>query len=196
MGRPSLATERTEQIVLAACRCVARSGLDGATLEQISAESGLSRGHIRHYVGSRENLMDLVWARISESFLSRLFSVAAADPRDQFDQLLDRLFENSSDSSGMPEIGAFLLSGVNHDAIRPKLDRTVRRIEAVLDESLERLAPDAPKTERAVVVEGLLRLLLGNAAYLTITMRPPNKGSARTSADRLIRSLVTPTLVQ
>jgi AcrR family transcriptional regulator len=190
VGRPSLATERTEQIVLAACRCVARSGIDGATLEQISSESGLSRGHIRHYVGSRDDLMDLVWVRVTESFLSGLADVAAADARDQMDQLLDRLFEDASHGeSRMPSIGPFLLSSVNHDALRPKLDRTMKRVETVLLASLERLAPQVPADDRFIVVEGLLRLVLGNAAYLTIPSRHHASGAARASADRLVRTL-------
>lgn len=196
MGRPSLATERTEQIVLAACRCVARAGLDGATLEQISSESGLSRGHIRHYVGSRDDLMDLVWARISESFLSGLTSVSASDPHVRIGQLLDRLFEDDVEgSAGMPRIGAFLLSGVNHDALRSKLDRTIGRIESALCEALEQIAPDADELERSTVAEGLVRLLLGNAAYLTISARHRDSGAARSSADRLVQSLGVASLV-
>ncbi|MCL3816950.1 TetR/AcrR family transcriptional regulator [Aeromicrobium wangtongii] len=196
MGRPSLATERTEQIVLAACRCVARSGLDGATLEQISAESGLSRGHIRHYVGSRDNLMDLVWVRVSESFLSELSGVTATDPQQQVDQLLDRLFAEEGASVYGMHVGAFLLSGVNHDALRPKLDRTISRIEAVLHTSLERFAPEAAAADRSAVVAGLLRLLLGNAAYLAMSPRRQDGGAARGSADRLLRSLRPGTLVR
>lgn len=196
MGRPSLATERTEQIVLAACRCVARSGIDGATLEQISAESGLSRGHIRHYVGSRDNLMDLVWVRVSESFLSDLGAVTATDPRDQVDQLLDRLFDDQGASVYGMHVGTFLLSGVNHEALRPKLDRTISRIEAVLQASLERFAAEVPAAERSAVVDGLLRLLLGNAAYLSMSPRRQDAGAARSAADRLVRSLRPATLVR
>lgn len=189
MGRPSLATERTEQIVLAACRCAARSGLDGATLEQISLESGLSRGHIRHYVGSRDDLMDLVWARVSESFLSRLTSAPAGDPRGRVEQLLDRLFADDTGDDSMPHIGAFLLSGLHHPTLRSKLDRTMTRIEGVLETALQARAPRSSASERADVVAGLLQLLLGSSAYLTISARQHRSTVVREVAERLVHSL-------
>lgn len=195
MGRPSLAAERTEQIVLAACRCVARYGLDEATLEQISLESGLSRGHIRHYVGSRDNLMNLVWARVSETFLSRLTHVGTADPHEHVERLLDHLYE-TGDSTGaaMPDLGAFLLSGAHHDVLRPKIDKTMARIAVVLQGALEQLAPHASADDRSSVVGGLLRLLLGSSAYSAISARPDELGTARASADRLVRSLTVASL--
>jgi AcrR family transcriptional regulator len=190
MGRPSLAVERTEQIVLAACRCVARFGLDDATLEQISEESGLSRGHIRHYVGSRDNLMILVWARVSETFLSRLSYVDSTDPREHVTQLLDRLYEDGgSHDPTMPAVGDFLLSGAHQDVLRPKIDKTMSRIEAVLDDSLRRLVPDASPDDRSAVVGGMLRLLLGSSAYTAVSGREDENAIARASADRLVQSL-------
>jgi len=56
VGRRSLAKERTSQILHAYAVCIGRFGLEGATLERVSDESGLSRGHIRHYVGNRADM--------------------------------------------------------------------------------------------------------------------------------------------
>lgn len=57
MGRRSLAAERRQQVLEAASRCLARNGLAGTTLEKIAEESGLSRSHVRHYVGNRDDLL-------------------------------------------------------------------------------------------------------------------------------------------
>jgi AcrR family transcriptional regulator len=56
MGRRSLARERTVQILRAYAVCIGRFGLEAATLERVSEESGFSRGHIRHYVGNRDDM--------------------------------------------------------------------------------------------------------------------------------------------
>jgi AcrR family transcriptional regulator len=56
VGRRSLAKERTVQILEAYAVCIGRFGLEGATLEKVSEESGFSRGHIRHYVGNRDEM--------------------------------------------------------------------------------------------------------------------------------------------
>ncbi|MEV0585321.1 TetR family transcriptional regulator [Nonomuraea sp. NPDC050310] len=40
-------------------RCVARYGLDGATLQRVADEAGTARGHICHHAGNREELREL-----------------------------------------------------------------------------------------------------------------------------------------
>ena len=56
-GRPSNQNERYLQVMEAMVRCVARFGLDGATLERIAAEAELSRPLIRHHLGNREDML-------------------------------------------------------------------------------------------------------------------------------------------
>jgi AcrR family transcriptional regulator len=56
-GRPSNRDERYAQVMQALVRCVARFGLEGASLTQIAAEAGLSRPLIRHHLGNREDMI-------------------------------------------------------------------------------------------------------------------------------------------
>lgn len=58
MARPSVKEERAEAILAAFERVVARYGVEGATLERISQESGLHRSLLRHHVGNREALLE------------------------------------------------------------------------------------------------------------------------------------------
>ncbi|MDF2581004.1 MAG: TetR/AcrR family transcriptional regulator, partial [Microbacterium sp.] len=44
MARPSVAEERTRQIVDATIRTIAAHGITGASLERIAEEAGMSRG--------------------------------------------------------------------------------------------------------------------------------------------------------
>lgn len=57
MARPSKAAERTQQIADATVRTIAKYGYAGATLDRIAQETGLARGHVRHYVGNRQDLI-------------------------------------------------------------------------------------------------------------------------------------------
>ncbi len=50
-GRPSRTEERRLEILEAFGRCVARSGLEATTLEDVAREAGLQRAMIRHHVG-------------------------------------------------------------------------------------------------------------------------------------------------
>ena len=57
MARPDLSAERSEQILDAFSRCVARSGLDAVSLEEVAGEAGVRRSIIRHYIGNRDDLV-------------------------------------------------------------------------------------------------------------------------------------------
>jgi len=54
--------ERREQILAAARRCFAEHGYEGATVARLEQETGLSRGAIFNYFGSKEDLfLELAW---------------------------------------------------------------------------------------------------------------------------------------
>ncbi len=67
MPRPSLKEERRNQILEAYEKCVARFGVEGASLELIAEEAGLARALIRHNVGNRKDLL----AALVERFLEK-----------------------------------------------------------------------------------------------------------------------------
>ena len=57
MGRPSNAEQRRPQIVRAAVRVVARHGFDGASVQAIAKEAGLSPGLLHHHFGSKADIL-------------------------------------------------------------------------------------------------------------------------------------------
>lgn len=57
MGRPSVAAERREQILDATMTTIAEHGIHGTTLDRIADTAGMSRGHVRHFVGNRDRLL-------------------------------------------------------------------------------------------------------------------------------------------
>ena len=75
VGRPSLAAQRTAEILDAYVRCVSRYGFEGATLEQVAAESGYSRGHIRHYLGNRDEMRSALVQRTMSDYIAQTHEV-------------------------------------------------------------------------------------------------------------------------
>ena len=57
MPRASVAVERREQIIDATMTTIAEFGIRGATLDRIADAAGMSRGHVRHFVGNRDELL-------------------------------------------------------------------------------------------------------------------------------------------
>lgn len=163
MGRPSVKEERREQILEATARCVARVGLAGLTLEKVSGESGMSRGHVRHYVGNREDLiLALVeWELRKDDELSH-----ASDRDGGTDLMLDYLYgapfsAPTDDNSVILEL--LNAARTNTDIRTAMLDGYTglrREIHAVLVAA----HPDADREELWNRAYALLALAIGNAA--------------------------------
>ena len=63
---------RRRELADAACRVVARQGLNGTTLAQVATESGWSIGSIRHYFADKDQLVAAALWRIGERVDERI----------------------------------------------------------------------------------------------------------------------------
>src|SRR5580692_179322 len=63
---------RRRELADAACRVIARNGLDGTTLAQIAVESGWSIGSIRHYFPNKDELVAAALWRVGERIDDRI----------------------------------------------------------------------------------------------------------------------------
>ena len=68
VGRPSNQEERYQQVMGAMVHCVARYGLDGATLDRIAKQADLSRPLIRHHLGNKEDMLDKLKSYVLDTF--------------------------------------------------------------------------------------------------------------------------------
>lgn len=100
MPRPSLKKERRAAILEAYGRCVARYGVDGATLERTAEEAGLARALIRHNVGNKDELL--------EAFLDRFLGEASAET--------DALFASLPKGNRLPTMTKWLFDPQYSDA--------------------------------------------------------------------------------
>ena len=87
-GRPTNRDERHKQVMHALVRCVARFGLDGATLSQVAEEAGLARPLIRHHIGNREDMI----AALTD-FVLKTFA-------EQTEAMVDALWKHSAQLVG------------------------------------------------------------------------------------------------
>lgn len=58
----SIATRRKEQVLAAAVACFRRDGFHRSSMSRISAEAGMSSGHIYHYFASKEKIVEAIVA--------------------------------------------------------------------------------------------------------------------------------------
>ncbi|BEL02036.1 hypothetical protein Q0Z83_002270 [Actinoplanes sichuanensis] len=187
-----MATERTEQIMQATARCLQKHGLAGTTLERVAEESGLSRSHVRHYVGNRDDLLrafaNWLYTGYEAEFTGK---IAAAPDREKLPIAMDYLF-----SSGFLPIGdddtvirELITAGITDDSIRATLqERYLQAVQAV-EQALAAEYPRASPGARRSVAYGLWCLALGNSTMAELQLPVASGGLIRTAAEQLLERL-------
>lgn len=193
MPRPSMKAERTEQILQAFERCVARFGLDGSTLERIAEEAGLQRPLVRHFVGNRDALVQQLAERVItrsdqqwQGFLAMLPIKNAIEP------LLEGLFsEQSSDADFVLVIESLIFAAGRDEALRTQMQGWLKRFTDDLVTLLAREHPNAPEKEISAVAFGLLSIYFNLDSLAPLQMNHIYREDAFTAARRLLATLET-----
>ncbi|MET7779848.1 MULTISPECIES: TetR/AcrR family transcriptional regulator [Streptomyces] len=192
MGRRSLVAERRQQVMEAAGRCLVKYGLAGSTLERIAEESGLSRSHIRHYVGNRDDLLlalvDWVQERDDRVFAA---SVEQAPPEQRLAIALDYLFgpEFASADDESAVIRELLRAGQEDEVLREAMLGGYRLIQSAIDQALAAEFPHSTAAVRRSTAYGLLTLALGNAMMADLDRRLSSGGLVRVAGEALVAQL-------
>jgi TetR/AcrR family transcriptional regulator len=91
-------------ILDAAEREFAQHGLEAARTEEIAARSGVTKGMIYHYFGSKEKLYEAALKQVFAPLLISLQQFAApdADPEKALDGIVRRILELTAEKPGVP----------------------------------------------------------------------------------------------
>ena len=193
MARPDLSRERSEQILDAFSRCVARRGLDATSLEDAAGEAGVKRAIIRHYVGNRDDVI--------AAFLDRL----GARLRRENDEMR-AWFAADQDMGGMP--GYLLWDGDDSEDDPPVLESLfdaarrdpalAERLTGWLDDFVDAVAdvlrasfPEAGENRIRDVAYGLVALYNNHRSMTPLDAPPRYRAMALAAAETLIASLGT-----
>ncbi|ACZ31387.1 transcriptional regulator, TetR family [Xylanimonas cellulosilytica DSM 15894] len=186
MGRPSIAAERTTQILDAVGRCVARYGLEGVTLDHVASESGLSRSHVRHYVGNKAELLSRFRDHLLRRYQAPDLARAAELGMRPTEYVLHMLFEHEPDLDWDASHDAVVAAARSDDALRAELHAVYTGLEAFVAQALAADQPDWSDERVAATAAQVVALEYGHA-----TMTALGLASARTTAaHRLARSLL------
>lgn len=191
MGRRSLVDERRAQIIEEAAKTIGRYGLEGATQEQIAKDCGLSRSHIRHYIGNRDNLIDAVWDYVMTPYVQ-----SAEDFRNRTDatsltEMVDYLFgpemEHNDDDA---VINALTAGATKDESLRDRLYATQVRIEEAMVQTLRNAAPDATLERATDVAYTLLSVAIGSSSLSALPFPASRRQAARRYAHTLVDTFV------
>lgn len=184
-GRPSNRDERYEQVMEAFVRCVARMGLDGATLSAIADEAGLSRPLIRHHLGNRDEMITALQDYVLGEFESATAELVNMLPNTgAATAMVDILFSESTDSS--PDLtmafAALTAKASQDDALKEACRASVLDFEAQVADILGRSYPKAPEGKRKVAAHGIVALYFNTTSLSALDMPKDWRNLSRTLA--------------
>ncbi|WP_171013165.1 TetR/AcrR family transcriptional regulator [Microbacterium sp. 2FI] len=189
MARPSVAQERTQQIVEATIRAIGTHGITGASLERIAEEAGMSRGHVRHFVGNRDELLRVSARQFyyegaqDESILPLGISDIAGT--------LDYLFgaDFSAPGNDNAVVFGFVEAARGDPALAELLTAAYQGTHRAIARMLEVAYPTAEPAAREAVAYGVLGIALHNVFLNDIASTTTDPATPRAAAERLITTL-------
>ncbi|MGB0466935.1 MAG: TetR/AcrR family transcriptional regulator [Pontibacterium sp.] len=191
MGRPSKKAERTDQILRALQRCVARYGLEGSTLERISEEAGLQRSLVRHFAGNRTELVQQLADRvIDQSDKQWAEFIRYLPEKNVTTALLDGLFtEDHSDAEFVLVIESLIFSAGQDEPLRKQMQAWMSRFTHDMKTILLRDNPSADDAQLNAIVFGLVSIYFNLDSLAPLGMSAQYRPSARRAAELLINTL-------
>ena len=197
MGRPSLGTERRQQILEAFERCLVAHGLEATTLEAVAEEAGVQRAAIRHFVGNRDELIAVSVDHLAEkyraSYAQEIRSLGS--PGDRMGSLLDFLFLGGF-VSNLPREGlateALRAAAACDAEARRSLRRMYGDFEREIQSELASAYPQAERDRSRAVAYAIMCLAEESAFMQAIGFPAKRARAARDAAGVLVESLVRP----
>lgn len=190
MARPSVAAERREQIIDATMTTIAEHGIRGATLDRIADAAGMSRGHVRHFVGNRDRLLLDVAVAVFSDPDGEVGSILPAEAED-IDGALDYLFGVeflSPDRENAVVLGLVELSRTT-PGIADVLTASYTATRVHLARLVARAHPDASEAACIAVAYGLLTCALGSVFLGDFDSDPTRMTHSREAAEALLATL-------
>jgi len=188
MPRPSLKDVRRVEILDAFAACVARFGLEGATLDKVAAEAGLARPLIRHYLGNRQEMVGALIDHVMQRFDGNAQALVADLPdAGRLEALMDRLFHEGPRSAENAALFQVLVGAADrHPGIHQAILDFVVQFETSLDAELAVALPSCGAERRRTVAAGIASIYFNVAAVGPLEPEKSWLATQRAAADLLL----------
>jgi len=190
LARPSVAAERREQIIEATMNTIAEHGIHGTTLDRIADAAGMSRGHVRHFVGNRDRLLHDTAVAVFADQSGEVGSILPAGI-DGIEAALDYLFGpvfNAPDRENAVVLGLVELSRVTPE-IAEVLTTAYTATRLQLAELVAAAHPHADENACVTAAYGVLTCALGSVFLGDFDDDPSRMTRSRAAAEALLASL-------
>lgn len=192
MARRSLKEQRAEEILNAFERCVVMYGVEGAGLQRVADEAGLTRSLLRHHVGNREELLEALverFTRRGEEQAVEFDSYMPAQGRvtAMINMLFDPVYQSSSHDVVLYQ--ALLVAAQTRPALKSVL---LSWYDDYLEAMREELLKECPGREAAhigAVAVGILALYFNADSMAPISRDKQLFAESKLAAQKLMETL-------
>ena len=193
MARPSLKEQRSKEILDAFERCVARYGVEGATLEKTAEEAGLQRSLLRHNVGNRDDLLNaLVNKYLDESSNALALLESTVTDETSPEEFVTYLFDESySDPQAVLVAQALIIAAPSYAEISPRLQQWVEEFTQTIIKILRILFPGAKTKECRIVATGIVGIYFNVESLTPLGAMKPFRRDSVNAVLYLIEMLKT-----
>lgn len=189
MARPSVADARREQIIEATLQTIAKHGISSTTLDRIATTAGMSRGHVRHFVGNRDALLiDAArWFYTVDTSAPSILPEHVSTLMEALDYLFGSEFTSSTDDNAIV-LGFVELSRTSAE-IAQVLSEVYLSTEQRLLELIRSAHPAVSAQRQTDAATAVLTAVLGSVFMEDFNQDPDRPARARRSIDGLLASL-------
>ena len=192
MGRRDLTEQRTNEILDACERCVARFGLEGSSLDRVADEAGVKRQMIRHYIGNRQDLIHAFAERLMNRYDRDLEWMMTSLPQDgRVDAILELLFPKQASYSAESTLAleALITASSDYPMFRDRLSSYIESLTAHLSRELRAVFPQSTRAQTWAVSYGIVGLCFNQESLAPLGLPPRYLRASRDCARRLVDSL-------
>lgn len=197
MPRPSVKAERTETILQAYERCVARFGVEGATLEKIAAEAGMARPLLRHHVGNRDELLAMAverFVRRSEESMQQLEAAVSVGATGEYllELILPRAKSGRVSDEGAKDVmiaAAFIYAAQDQAKLKRAMRTWLKSFLKSFTTALRAVYPRADENALRCVAAGIVGVWFNVDSLVSLGTNRQLREDSRRAAALLLKSL-------
>ncbi len=194
MARPSLKEQRSKEILSAFARCVARLGLEGATLERIAEEAGVARPAVRHFIGNRDELVEALAAHVQQDYQAKMEAMFACLPETgRVEALLEMLFAPAhySSSDDVALANALTAAAERYPSVADTLRNWLSEFDQRFQHELSKQYPDALPEDLAATSFGVISIYFNIDGLSPLALPDRFAVAAKSAALKLTETLET-----
>ncbi|TMP26884.1 hypothetical protein CWB99_17455 [Pseudoalteromonas rubra] len=173
MARPSMAAQRTEEILDALEACILKYGIQTTSLENIAETAGVKRTILRHYIGNRDDIICALSTRLRSRYSEQWQQVLHWLPStNKIESIIDALFTvGSQERINATIIGEAIFSEAKRlPAIKQDQTSIMDEFITIISDVLRHEYPDANPDKVELVAHGIYANYLLSESFLPLTL--------------------------